>query len=651
MSIVYLAKQALNGLFATSAFIARSISNYTVASPSDLIIFGKPSNKQLAFDGYSNNIEAFICATSLKRKVNCDLNHYPIDPEHVVTVPISLPRTVFALRDKPTAENEKKMMLAGKDMGLEKLELGKGHVYTVEKPTIEFLTKIRKVANDTCTGVTDYSQLGASIAFYQITQFVDLFLSVNTYSYRPGDLNKADASSTALTHPYVHVEYNGTVNWANDCGKDTPIKARKLVAGWENRTIPDTLEERAYDSVLGPSNAVFVAKPSPLPSKTSWGLPSECPNSEGIHFPYFEGIHHSDTNFMRKMVNMHFFRNLGSAAKDPRTAFLEFRTAIGPAVSTPSGRVLNHILFGIDLALGTQTQVFLLFDKDKYYGFNLLGGYFSIWAGQWVNPSSAAELQGVMTRYRSHEVSMRELTKLFKSTQVKYTNVDELPKTTLKTSQQVAITLGLIDQEKTHDDVLEVIEKAVGALIFEGTYHTMNAENLEWAIDSLFQNTPASPGLLVYVPASRTAWKILSSPYYNVIAAFGARSFSLRDRSGKAKEVFIDSKTFRVKVDEKNKIGDTRASLPFFEKPVNECIVDWGALVQSGKGRFNFAERAIGSRGFLVRGEEMKDIVTIFEKAREDKKIGVGVPKVDKKGKKKDGDVQMGDSISLGDLF
>lgn len=652
MSVIYLAKQALNGLFATSAFIARSITSFTVASPSDLIIFGKPSNKQLAFDGYCNNIEAFVCATSLGRKINCDLNHYPFDPLHKVTVPINLPRTVFALRDKPSEENEKKMMAAGKDMGIEKLELGKGHVYTIEKPTIEFLSKIRKVAPDICTGVTDYSQLGATFQFHWIVQSVDLFLATNTYSYRPGDLNQDASKSTLQSHPHVQVEFNGVTSWANGCGDSVPVKKRKLEVGWENRVVTDTAAERGYDSTLGGANAVFVAKPSPLPSKTSWGLPSECPNTNGIHFPYFEGLHHSDVKFTRSMINKHFFRNLGSSAKGPREAYQEFRSNIGPAVSTPSGRIMNHILYGIDLALGTQTQLYLLFDKDRYYGFNLLGGYFSVWAGQWVEPAEAKDLQAEMQKYRSHEVSMKALTKMLRDAKIVFTDSDGVPKGVLKTSQHVAALLGRIDQEKTESDVLEKVENAIGSLVFEGSFRVMNGENLDDAVDELLGNTPISPGLQVYVPHLRSAWKMLASPYYVPIGSFGARSFSLRDRGGKAVETAITSDVFKMKLTTKDKEDRIRASLPFFEKPCNECIVDWGTLVNTGKGKFNFAERAIGSRGFLLRGEDMKNMVGKLEAAKEDKKIGNGALRKVDKGKKKEGDdIIMGEDVSLGDLF
>jgi hypothetical protein len=125
----------------------------------------------------------------------------------------------------------------------------------------------------------------------------------------------------------------------------------------------------------------------------------------------------------------------------------------------------------------------------------------------------------------------------------------------------------------------------------------------------------------------------------------------LIDRGGKSDEVPITSDVFMEELpkDAKKKM---RTSLPFFEKPFHECVADWAKVVQTGKAKLNFSERAIGSRGFLVRGDAMRDIVEIFEKAKEDKKIGLGVPKVDKgKGKARDGDTIMGEVVNLEDIF
>lgn len=648
MTIIYLAKQAVGGLFATAAFLARSITNHTVTSPSDLNIFGKPVSKQIAFDGYSSNIEAFICATSVKTKLYCDQPHYPINTSKEVTVPIGLPRTVFTFKNKGSEAGEAKMMEAAKDMGIEKRIVGKGVVYTIEKPTIEFLGKLRPAVPDACLNVTDYSQYGATLQFYWLTQVVDLFLATNTYSYRPSHFEEEEPKADGQ-HPSSVVEYYGSMLWGSGCSKEIARKKRKLASGWEDRTLVDPSQEAGYDSGVKMSSAVFVAKPSPLPSKTSWGAPAECPNSKGIHFPYFEGLSHSDTAYMRRLVHKRFFRNLGSSAIDPKEAYKQFRTTIGPAATTPQGRIMNHILFGIDLALDTQTQLYLLFDGKHYYGFNLLGGYFSIWSDGWREPAEEAELQNIMARYRTHDGSMKELIKLFRAPGCVKAEGIKI-KNSIRSSQEICSVLGAIDQEKSAPEVIMRIQEMVGNLVFDGVYRNLSAKMLEEAVDELLGNEDVLEELQVYVPKDKAVWKLLASPYYVPIASFGARSFSLIDRGGKATEVQLVASKFKAKLGKEDKADKVKDGLPFFEKPIGECLSDWARLVETGKARINFQERAVGSRGFLVRGEGLTSIIAIFEAALSDGKIGIGPQKIDR-GKGKQRDVEMTEITTVDDLF
>jgi hypothetical protein len=220
----HLARQVAGGLYATASFIARNITGHTVASPSDLTVFGKPSGQQIAYDGYSKNIEAFICATSLGKKLYCDQPHYPINADHIVKVPIQLPRTVFAPKTKQSEEGERRVLEAAKGMGIEKRVIGKGAVFTIERPTIEFLGKLRKIVPDNCAAVTDYSQYGATLQFYWLIQCVDLFLATNTYAYKQSDYEMEDPK-LADGKTNITIDYLGSGFWGNGCSKT--VKASK----------------------------------------------------------------------------------------------------------------------------------------------------------------------------------------------------------------------------------------------------------------------------------------------------------------------------------------------------------------------------------------------------------------------------------------
>jgi hypothetical protein len=607
----------------------------------------------VAYDGYSANIEAFLCATARKERLYCDLPHYPITGYTSITVPIALPRTIFTFKSKPSADAVKKMMKAAEKMGIEEIQLGKGTFYTIEKPSIEFLAKISPGCPPACSNLEDYSQLGSTMQFYILVQIADLFLSTNTYSYRP--VNNASLDNDTLDSN-VALDYSGVASWAGGCTKDIAVKVRNTTGSWDDRAIackPDT--DNFYDSRVRPSHCVFVAKPSPLPSKTSWGSPAECPNKAGIHFPYFEGMNHSDTKYMRQIVHKRFFRNLGSPAKDPRTAFKEFRSEIGSAATTSQGRVMNHLLTGFDLALQTQTQCFALFEGSKYLGFNLLGEHFSVWLDSWHNPSTAAELKAVMDKYKSHAATLTDLAQLFRNEAVSYRLGYSFGKRTLSTSQDVVDVLGQIEVDDTGEDVLIKVETAMKNLVFEGEYRTLSPSAINEAIKELLNETSLNKDSLVYVPMMRKFWNFCGIPSYKVFASFGSRGFSLIDRSGKATEISLDTTHFKkhIEANEKGNSG-VRDCIPFFEKPISECTADWAKVVETGRARINFAERAIGCRGYLMRGDGLVEVIATFEQARDGRKIGQGSAEAKGKGREKGkgraDDVEM-DTFSLADMF
>lgn len=63
---------------ASIEFVQRNL-NYASARPSDLLIFGKSDSEQLAYAGYKQNIEAFVLATAIQKKVFAGQPSYPLN--------------------------------------------------------------------------------------------------------------------------------------------------------------------------------------------------------------------------------------------------------------------------------------------------------------------------------------------------------------------------------------------------------------------------------------------------------------------------------------------------------------------------------------------------------------------------------------------
>jgi hypothetical protein len=101
--MLYICAHPSKAIPATKDFLARALSNFTIGKISELNIFGKPTETQVAYGGYKANIECFLSATANRTKISTSTFHVPFPSGYVCSVPLPLPRTVFALSGNPDA--------------------------------------------------------------------------------------------------------------------------------------------------------------------------------------------------------------------------------------------------------------------------------------------------------------------------------------------------------------------------------------------------------------------------------------------------------------------------------------------------------------------------------------------------------------------
>jgi hypothetical protein len=101
---VFIARQVTKTAKPTSAFSSRGITNLTQAKPSEITIFAKPQNEQLAYSGCKDSIEAFLYATAVKTSVLTSAREYPIPSEYTPIVPLSFPIVLQLAERNPSRE-------------------------------------------------------------------------------------------------------------------------------------------------------------------------------------------------------------------------------------------------------------------------------------------------------------------------------------------------------------------------------------------------------------------------------------------------------------------------------------------------------------------------------------------------------------------
>jgi hypothetical protein len=190
--MIYIARAVDKKAQPTIAFSQRGIAGLTQGRISDINLFAKPCEQQLAYDGYRNSIEAFIFATAVGKKVSCSAGQFPIPAAYNPTVPLPLPQTVFQLAKKPSDQFVEQFTSALEEFGLEKVNAGKGNpTFSLKRPTLPLLRdKLHIYASASSPQIDSFAQLPASRSFLQIYQYVDLFLAVNTYEYKGQDIHE-----------------------------------------------------------------------------------------------------------------------------------------------------------------------------------------------------------------------------------------------------------------------------------------------------------------------------------------------------------------------------------------------------------------------------------------------------------------------------
>lgn len=165
-------------------YVQHKIQGLTQSKMSSVPLFGVPRERQLCFDAYRANIDAFIYATSKKTKVIASAEEFPIY-EHVHALPLSCPRVAFVPEDALNAEQIRIMTNRLSQYGFESHSASKNtRLYTLDRPVFNVIENVIihlarpgiVTSEGTCTAE-------AAIASKKLYQIIDLFLATNTYPY------------------------------------------------------------------------------------------------------------------------------------------------------------------------------------------------------------------------------------------------------------------------------------------------------------------------------------------------------------------------------------------------------------------------------------------------------------------------------------
>lgn len=600
----YLAKKTQNTASQVAAFTQKGIAGLTQAKLSELPFIARALHHQIAYDGYKANIDAFIFATVMKEKVFTTISEARLPSLMDIDLPLPLPSVYFQFKKEPSAASKAKMMEKYEVYDVKEHVRGKTTIYTMKSPPPAIiLEKIIPVAKESTVAIEGYIPVQSYVAAITVYRIIDSFLRVNSYPYSRTLEQSAvfgDEEGPQQLRLGVRLKKGETVG-----SKEPPRKKARAAT----LPPPEDVEMEATDTYETHDLPVFMevltAKPSPLPSSCNWGSPKDVPYLPGIGFPYFPEMLAADIGETRSIVIRYFARNLPMFHETTREGIRRYRQDILNFIYTGEGLIVQHILKGIEYALESQTQLYLVFDGPNYLGFVLLGGQWHFFdGGKWVEPVEAEALRTTVHGWITHNISLNTLVEMLNKLPALNGRKEVIDRGDIDTSMKLAVTIG---KSSLAGEGGKAAEKEISEMIKHLTFPTkfkgFGIDTLKWMLEMLTtkKDEPLDDNLNVYLPNEGLA--NLARREMLVFCAFGPLAPNLYSATGTEYSIgsAAEPDTF-LDTDGHNKPKNPTIVIPVGTP--QKCVESWAVVSSRQKVRFEPNERSKASRCHVFKGEQ-----------------------------------------------
>lgn len=563
--------------------------------------------RQIAYDAYAANIDIFLSATANKTLLNTTAKNGRIPEDHTPAFPLALPSIVF--RFEPALKGEKLVafLAAFEKYQIQEQLMGKNTVFTLVSPPYAVVKKyILPSAIKDLQPFGKYITVESYLAVYKLYQIADLFCATNTYPFCSSDDSGSDVG---LENP---VQFTGESKRGildELLGHTKKQQKMEVVPGTsEEKPMTDDEDEEDEDEEMviefTANTECMRAKPSSLPSNTSFGAPKDVPYLPGAYFTYFHGMNSPDKSSLLDVTLELFFRNFASQSQTAQEGWKSFRRELGTFGNTAEGLAMTHIFQGFSFAIKSQTQAYVIFNRGEYCGFCLLGGLWRYWTrGSWSRPQSANDLQDTLKVLRTHEDVMDLLKEQLRVCSVRR-GISSIDEGQMKSAIGVARALGAVDWGKVEADDTTAIERTVAELHFPTNFKGIGAESLVWAVEQMTSKLREDlpDHVSIYFPTKD--FGLFARKEFQVFCCFGSRAPKFWSASGSIYTIpplGAEDPWSRMEDDGKKKRMDT---ILISTAPPSQCLGGWDTVIDRQALKFDIKVRAASSKNFPIPGEK-----------------------------------------------
>jgi len=340
----------------------------------------------------------------------------------------------------------------------------------------------------------------------------------------------------------------------------------------------------------------------------------------------------------------HFFRLFGRSFESCKREIVDIKHGLNSLSNTEVGQEITHVFKGIDLALKTQTRLYLLFDNG-YRGFVLLGGHFAVYDGScWVTPVTPEEVKAELSKLDTHNAAVAKIAELLSDIALAGS------KKTVKVSvEDISSATKLMKEMEVREfeayEHSETFDAELSSLIWQKPYTQLSPDTFLSFLKSYYiDKVLPSDESAMYIPTCRAP---VGRPLFKHLATFGPDAPSLWNTRGDAISVLpSEGHKGKEKRGEKPTVPKEIIILP---KPVLTAYKDWLEIEKTGTVRFNFKERAKNYRGHVVSQDTMR--LLIWETLQEGLEIVESMAEEKAKKKQKLSNVPVASGSQILDLW
>jgi hypothetical protein len=363
----------------------------------------------------------------------------------------------------------------------------------------------------------------------------------------------------------------------------------------------------------------LIRNAKPSPSNFPYiGPPTSVPFLPGLLFPYFPGCILPSYTIISSVIKTYFFSSLGETEEDCAGTLRSIKRASSSWAASEAGLCLQHLAQGLQLAIESESRLFVIQEETHYLGFVLLGYGFKVVTCNGIVPALSSE--SLKTEIRNMEsrasvaIKLREkvvemaMAEDIEQTQIEMIpSVEEITKSVRSIRKWCLKNSEIIDDAENKKQLEDLMKKAYQT----EPYWKVNKATISKAMVTILDDHLVENEVPFFISP-----QVFSdtSKIHEVMSAFGPTAFSFDQAGGtdypvpREGEEDVASEMVQVPAG-KGRFRQAKAmdSIYVALKPMRSCVFDFQQVI-SKRRIVQRKERAGAQKNIQLGGNDRDEV-------------------------------------------